>query len=157
MSDNRVERLKAASNPRKANLNDAAALSRLFASAFLNDPIIDYMVRTGAKRAAAAEALFYFLLCERDIPQGEVWMSPDGHACARWLPPGARTGPSGFSQYMRTLPMFLRVFGWGRLERAVSIIDTMEKHHPGSSLFGERPTGLTPKVAATYRLYYAKR
>jgi hypothetical protein len=130
MDDDRAKRLKAASNPRRATPEDAPVLSRLFASAFLNDPIFDFMVRTGRRRAAALQEFFQVLLCRRDIPQGEVWMSSDGHACTMWLPPGGRTGPSGFVEQLRLLPFYLRVFGFGRLGRCASIVGAMDKNHP---------------------------
>jgi hypothetical protein len=102
--DDRAKRLNATSNPRLATLEDAPALARLFASTFLNDPIFDFMVRTGPRRVAALQEFFRVLLCRRDIPQGEVWMSSDGHACTMWLPPGGRTGPGGFVEQFRLLP-----------------------------------------------------
>jgi hypothetical protein len=41
--------LEAASNPRRATLDDAVTLSKLFASAFMDDPLFDYMVRPGGR------------------------------------------------------------------------------------------------------------
>ena len=64
--------LDAASSPRRATLDDAVNLSKLFASAFMDDPLFDYMVRPGAGRAAALEMFFHEILRVRDIPQGEV-------------------------------------------------------------------------------------
>jgi ribosomal protein S18 acetylase RimI-like enzyme len=131
MDDDCVKRVKAASNPRRATPEDALVLSQLFASAFRNDPIIDFMVRTGPRRAAALEEFFHFLLHERDIQQGEVWMSSDGHACTMWSPPGASTGaPGGFVQRLRLLPAYLRIFGFARLGRCSSIVGAMKKNHP---------------------------
>jgi hypothetical protein len=96
MTDVKHVRLQSASNPRRATLDDAIPLSRMFASAFMDDPVFDYMVRSGEKRRAALETFFKAMLTARDIPQNEVWMSNDGSACVSWLPSGARRGPAGF-------------------------------------------------------------
>lgn len=130
MDEDRIERVKAASNPRRATLDDVSVLSRLFASTFVTDPIIDYMVPPGAGREAAVERLFRFLLYKRDIPQGEVWMSPDGHACTMWLPPDARRSARGVVEKLRLLPLLVSIFGFGGLARAGAITEAMEKNHP---------------------------
>jgi hypothetical protein len=71
MDDDRAKRLQAASNARRATFEDAPVLSRLFASAFLNDPIFDFMVRTGPRRATALQEFFHVLLCKRDTPRAK--------------------------------------------------------------------------------------
>ncbi len=85
MSDDtdRHARLAAAANPRRAKQSDVPVLSRLFAAAFLTDPVMDWVSRPGAvKRAAGLERFFYWLLTVRAVPYGEVWMSQDdGVAC----------------------------------------------------------------------------
>jgi hypothetical protein len=65
----------AASQPRRAHEADAAMLSRLFAAAFLSDPVFDWIARPGPKRARALERFFFWLLRARAIPFGEVWTS----------------------------------------------------------------------------------
>jgi hypothetical protein len=95
--EDKMALLEAASNPRRATLDDAVSLSKLFASTFMDDPLFDYMVRPGAGRTAALEMFFHEILRARDIPQGEVWMSSDGHACVCWLKPDARRSPCGQS------------------------------------------------------------
>jgi len=54
--------LEAASNPRRATLDDAARLSKMFASAFVDDPLFDYMLRPGTRRMAALELFFHGIL-----------------------------------------------------------------------------------------------
>jgi hypothetical protein len=88
--------LQSASSPRRATLDDVIPLSRLFASTFMDDPVFDYMVRSGEQRRAALETFFKAMFTARDIPQNEVWMSNDGNACVSCLPSGARRGPAGF-------------------------------------------------------------
>lgn len=127
--------LEAASNPRRATLGDAVSLSKLFAAAFMDDPLFDYMVRPGAGRTAALEIFFHEILRARDIPQGEVWMSSDGHACVCWLKPDARRSPGGLIQKLSWLPFFVRVHGLARFTRGMAIMEAMEKNHPREQHF----------------------
>jgi hypothetical protein len=108
MKDSKQARLVAASNPRRATLGDAVQLSYLFATAFMDDPIFDYVVRPGAGRRAALELFFRELFSARDIPQNEVWMSPDGAACVSWLAPDARHSPGGVLQELSWVPFSSR-------------------------------------------------
>src|SRR5260221_2464182 len=126
----RHARLSAASNPRRARLGDAETLSRLFAAAFLTDPVFDWIARAGPKRAQGLERFFFWLLKARAIPFGEVWMSADASTCAAWLPPDAPASPGGFVEQMRLLPLFIRLCGIPRLGRGSAMAEAMEKNHP---------------------------
>ena len=128
--EDKMALLEAASNPRRATLDDAVSLSKLFASTFMDDPLFDYMVRPGARRTAALEMFFHEILRARDIPQGEVWMSSDGHACVCWLKPDARRSPGGLIQKLSWLPFFVRVYSLARLTRGMAMMEAMEKNHP---------------------------
>ncbi len=133
--EDKMALLEAASNPRRATLDDAVSLSKLFASGFMDDPLFDYMVRPGAGRTAALEMFFYEILSARDIPQGEVWMSSDGHACVCWLRPDARRSPGGIIQKLKWLPFFVRVYSLARFTRAMAVMEAMDKHHPSEPHF----------------------
>jgi ribosomal protein S18 acetylase RimI-like enzyme len=130
MSEDRNALLAAASKPRRATMDDAAALARLFAAAFTTDPVMDWIARPGAQRARALEQFFFWLMRVRAIPFGEVWMAPDASVCAAWLPPDAPASPGGFLEQMRLMPMFVRLCGFPRLMRGSAMGDAMEKHHP---------------------------
>lgn len=130
MSEDRHARLAAASRPRRANQDDAAALARLFAAAFVSDPIFDWIARPGPKRAGGLERFFFWLLRSRAIPFGEVWMAPDACAAAAWLPPDVPPSAGGWLEQLRLLPLFIRLCGLPRLGRGSAIGDAMEKHHP---------------------------
>ncbi len=133
--EDKMALLEAASNPRRATLDDAVSLSKLFASGFMDDPLFDYMIRPGAGRTAALEMFFYEILSARDIPQGEVWMSSDGHACVCWLRPDARRSPGGIIQKLKWLPFFVRVYSLARFTRAMAVMEAMDKHHPSEPHF----------------------
>jgi ribosomal protein S18 acetylase RimI-like enzyme len=130
MEDSKQARLEAASNPRRATLDDAVQLSYLFATAFMDDPIFDYMVRPGAGRRAALGLFFRELFSARDIPQNEVWMSPDGAACVSWLAPDARHSPGGIFQKLSWVPFFFKVSGIARVGRILALLEAMAKNHP---------------------------
>ncbi len=120
--------LAAARSPRCASPADTAALARLFAAAFVSDPVFDWIARPGPKREAAMESFFSWLLATRAIPFGEVWMS-EGVAAA-WIPPDAPASPGGFFEELRLLPMFLRLCGFSRFARGSAMGEAMEKNHP---------------------------
>jgi ribosomal protein S18 acetylase RimI-like enzyme len=127
--EDRFARLAAAAAPRRASDADAAPLARLFAAAFLNDPIFDWIARRGPKRAAGLERFFFWLLRTRAIPFGEVWLADDC-AAAAWLPPDVPAGPGGTLEQLRLLPLFVRLCGFPRLLRGAAMGDAMERHHP---------------------------
>ena len=147
MTDLKQERLQSASNPRRATLDDVIPLSRLFTSAFMDDPVFDYMVRPGEKRRAALETFFNGMFTARDIPQNEVWMSNDGNACVSWLPSGARRGASGF-RILKWLPWSYRVFGFERFGRAMAIQEAMERNHPKEPHFYLAFIAVSPEFQA---------
>lgn len=128
MTEDRHALLAAASNPRRASDADAAVLARLFAAAFLTDPVFDWIARPGARRAQGMERFFFWLLRTRAVPHGEVWMSEG--AAAAWLPPDAPASPGGLFDQLRLLPMFLRLCGLPRMGRGAAIGAAMERHHP---------------------------
>jgi GNAT superfamily N-acetyltransferase len=134
MSEERARRLAAAASPRRATPDDADRLARLLTSAFLTDPVMDWIARPGPKRAAGVGAFFTMLL-SRTIPAGEVWMSDDGAACALWLPPGAPTGPRGLVQQLRLLPLFVKLCGFDRLSRGSAMSEAMRAAHPRENHF----------------------
>ncbi|MBV9903642.1 MAG: hypothetical protein JO346_03575, partial [Alphaproteobacteria bacterium] len=130
MDEDRNALLAAASNPRRATMDDARVLARLFAAAFTTDPVMDWIARPGAKRARALEQFFFWLMRVRAIPFGEVWMANDASVCAAWLPPDAPASPGGFWEQMKLMPMFVRLCGFPRLSRGSAMGDAMEKNHP---------------------------
>jgi ribosomal protein S18 acetylase RimI-like enzyme len=133
MSEDRNALLAQASVPHRAAEDDADRLSRLFAAAFVNDPVFDWVARPGPKRAAALERFFFWLLKARAIPFGEVWMSEG--AAAAWLPPNAPASPGSLVEQMKLMPLFVRLCGFPRLMRGSAMADAMEKNHPAERHF----------------------
>jgi ribosomal protein S18 acetylase RimI-like enzyme len=146
MSEDRHALLAAASAPRRATVDDARVLARLFAAAFTTDPVMDWIARPGAKRAQALEQFFFWLMRVRAIPFGEVWMAADAGVCAAWLPPDAPASPGGFFEQMRLMPMFVRLCGLPRLSRGSAMGDAMEKNHPHEPHFYLAFIGVAPRL-----------
>lgn len=130
MSDTRHEKLAAAANPRRAAQSDAGPLAQMFASAFMHDPVFDWIARPAPARGAALERFFHWVLAVRAIPFGEVWMAEDASVCAAWLPPDAPASPGGLLEQVKLLPMFVQLCGFSRLLRGQAMADAMEKNHP---------------------------
>jgi ribosomal protein S18 acetylase RimI-like enzyme len=123
-----MDRLVRTAVPCRATLSDAGDLARLFAVAFHTDPIFNWMARNDGTRLPALQEFFHWILTERSISYGEVWMT-DG-AAAIWLPPGAAASPGGFFEQLKLLPLFMRVCGISRLLRGAALAGAMEKNHP---------------------------
>lgn len=135
MNDERQALLARAANPRRATPNDTAALSRLFAAAFLADPVFAWIARTGPQRAQGIARFFHWVLEVRAIPFGEVWMAADASVCAAWLPPDAPASPGGLLEQIKLFPMFLQLCGVSRMLRGQAMADAMENNHPHARHF----------------------
>ncbi len=138
--------LSLAANPRRATMDDARAVARLFAAAFRTDPVMDWVARPGPKRAAGLERFFYWLLQVRAIPFGHVWMAEDASVAAAWLPPDAPASPGGFFEQLKLLPMFVRLCGFPRMARGSAMGAAMEKHHPHDPHFYLAFIGVAPRL-----------
>jgi ribosomal protein S18 acetylase RimI-like enzyme len=128
--EDRHARLALAANPRRATMDDARTIARLFAAAFATDPVMNWIARPGPKRAAGLERFFYWILQTRAIPFGHTWMADDASVAAAWLPPDAPASPGGFFEQLRLIPMFVRLCGFPRLGRGSAMGAAMEKNHP---------------------------
>ncbi|HVV65348.1 MAG TPA: GNAT family N-acetyltransferase [Rhizomicrobium sp.] len=144
MNQDRHALLAAARDPRRAREADAGSLARLFAAAFLSDPVFEWIARPGAGRARALERFFFWLLRHRAIPFGEVWVAQG--AAAAWLPPGAPASPGGLAQQLMLLPTFVRLCGFSRLMRGSAVGEAMEKSHPREAHFYLAFVAVAPRL-----------
>lgn len=129
---------------RRANVDDAARIARLFAAAFARDPIFDWLARTGT-RALALQRFFFWLLRERTLQHGETWMTQDGYAAAAWVPPYSEAKPVTFRDEMRLLPVIWGLTGLPRLARGAAMAAAMEKTHPQEPYFYLAFIGVAPR------------
>jgi ribosomal protein S18 acetylase RimI-like enzyme len=79
---------------RAATAEDVAAIGRVLAAAFDDDPLINWIVRQDERRAWAIEALFREVTRYAYIDAGEAYLLTDGSGAAVWRPPGGEE-PSG--------------------------------------------------------------
>jgi ribosomal protein S18 acetylase RimI-like enzyme len=131
-------------NLRRATVDDAARLARLFAAAFSRDPLFNWLARPGA-RALALQRFFYWLLRERTLPHGETWMRPDGYAAAAWVPPYFEAKPASLREEMSLLPAIWGLTGLPRLARGAAMAAAMEHAHPKEPYFYLAFIGVAPR------------
>lgn len=117
---------------RRAGEADIGAMSRLFAAAFLHDPIFDWIARPGIRRPLALERFFHETLRTHALPAGAAWTCEG--AGAVFLPPGGHVG-HGFGEYFRLLLLFARLCGVMRLRRGLAFGEAIEKHRPAEPHF----------------------
>lgn len=113
---------------RRASGNDVDHIARLFAAAYMRDPLFDWMVKTGDGRLSALKDFFEWVLKTRTIAPGETWMRPDGMAVAAWIPPGVKDSASFFIDQLRLTPLILNLTGISRMGRAAALAGAMEDH-----------------------------
>ena len=113
---------------RRASGSDVDHIARLFAAAFMRDPVFDWMVKTGEGRLSALAGFFRWVLKSRTVPTGETWIRPDGLAAAAWIPPGVAASPAFFLDQLRLTPLLLNLTGVQRLSRGLALAGAMEDH-----------------------------
>ena len=136
---------------RRATQSDVPRIARLFAASFTDDPVFDWLARTGAKRQQALQRFFAWILERRTVPFGETWMSADGLAAAAWIPPYAPASPARVAEELRLLPVMLRLTGLSRLSRGVSMAASMEDAHPDLPYFYLAFIAVAPRLQGAGR------
>jgi ribosomal protein S18 acetylase RimI-like enzyme len=106
---------------------DADPIAATLARAFHDDPLICFLLRDEAPRAARMPRLFR-LLFKLGLPHGCCDVTGGYEAAALWRPPNAWHIP--FHQYLTNGPEFLGVFGFGGALQVTQVMDTVEKRHP---------------------------
>jgi ribosomal protein S18 acetylase RimI-like enzyme len=131
---------------RRATLGDVPSLARLFAAAFVRDPLFDWLARAGTKRQRALQSFFARMLERRTLPHGETWVCADGLAAAAWIPPHAQAAPSRLTEDLRMLPVILRLTGLSRLPRGAAMAAAMESAHPKVPYYYLAFIGVAPRM-----------
>ena len=112
---------------RAATWADADPLSQTLGRAFLDDPLISFLLKDEASRAAKMPRLFK-LLFKLGLPYGACDVTSGYEAAALWRPPGQWEIP--FWQYLTNGVEFLSLFGVGGAAHVVGVMDVIEKRHP---------------------------
>jgi ribosomal protein S18 acetylase RimI-like enzyme len=130
---------------RRATIDDAARIARLFAAAFARDPVFDWLARPGGRRAIALQRFFYWVLRERSLPHGETWISDDGFSAAAWIPPYSGVAPATLREELRLLPVILGLTGVSRFSRGAAMAAALEDAHPKEPFFYLAFLGVAPR------------
>jgi len=119
------------STVRKASPDDAAALGRVLAEAFYDDPVGIWFVPDDRIRLHRLERFFRLVSAERlALPHGEARTTDDIAGAALWMPPGS-TETSALQDLM-LLPSVVRASGLGilRVLRGIAAMDAVHPHEP---------------------------
>lgn len=119
--------------PRRASVADLRVLSRLFAAAFLHDPIFEWIARPGGRRSAALERFFHAVLETHALPHGAVYIG-DGVG-AVFFPPQSAPDHHGLDDYAKLMLLFARLCGVARLARGLRFSAAIERHRPKTPHF----------------------
>ena len=72
---------------RKATMDDLPGLVSLLTTAFDEDPVIDWVMPRGERRAEAVDAFFGLILREICLPQEQTYVTDNLGAAILWEPP----------------------------------------------------------------------
>lgn len=126
---------------RAAVMADAEAASQTLARAFIDDPLICFILSDEARRPAKMPRLFK-LLFKLGLPYGACDVTEGYEAVALWRPPGKWHIP--FHQYITNGAEFLGIFGASTALRVMTIMDYIEKRHPKEPHYYLQAIGTDP-------------
>src|SRR4051794_7638069 len=76
------------SHVRRATPDDPAALARVLAAAFADDPVFGHLFPPGTARREARLRRMFTLEAARSERSGGTWVAGGGGGAAVWFPPG---------------------------------------------------------------------
>ena len=126
---------------RPATPADAMAIGETMAAAFMDDPLIGYLVPDERTRQRVAPRLFR-LIFKLGFPYGCCDVTNDVGAVALWRPPGQWEVP--IWQYIVNAGEFLAIFGGGGTLNVMKVMDLIEKQHPHEPHFYLQALGTAP-------------
>ncbi|HEX4199592.1 MAG TPA: hypothetical protein VHZ26_19305 [Caulobacteraceae bacterium] len=112
---------------RAATWADADPLSQTLGRAFLDDPMICFLLQDEATRPVKMPRLFK-LLFKLGLPYGGCDVTSGYEAAALWRPPGQWEIP--WWQYIVNGADFIGLFGLAGARHVTSVMDVIEKRHP---------------------------
>lgn len=99
----------------------------MFARAFVDDPIWDWMCRVRMRHFTRLAAPFFAAETRQHLATTSAWTTPGGTAGALWAPPGKwRTSAADLARWT---PSATRLFGL-HLPRSLSALSVVDKVHP---------------------------
>jgi len=112
---------------RAATAADADAAAATLGRAFLDDPLISFLLKNETTREANMPRLFK-LLFKLGLPHGACDVTSGYEAVALWRPPNEWEIP--WWQYIVNGAEFLGIFGFGGAGHVTWVMDIIEKRHP---------------------------
>jgi ribosomal protein S18 acetylase RimI-like enzyme len=125
---------------RSATAVDAEPAAQTLARAFMDDPLICFLLRDAQSRPRHMPTLFK-LLFKMGLPHGACDVTAGYESVALWRPPGKWHIPVW--QYVTNGPQFLGIFGLGGLS-VMGIMDRIEKVHPREPHYYLQAVGTDP-------------
>ena len=129
---------------RRAHLDDAPRIARVFAAAFASDPVFRWLTRDERPHRGALERFFLFTLRTRMLAHGETWLAANGLAAAAWVPPYAFNVSPRFVDELRMLAAILRLTGLRYLTRGAAMAAAMADAKPHEPCFYLAFIGVAP-------------
>ena len=116
-----------ATTVRKASADDARPLALALAHAFVDDPVMRWLLPGETSRTRRLRRLFATQLRHHYLPEDEVYTTREVDGAALWSPPGRwRTPPASL---LRVLPRLVWTLG-DRTPAAVRAVLAIERAHP---------------------------
>jgi ribosomal protein S18 acetylase RimI-like enzyme len=127
---------------RAATAGDIEGASAMLARAFHDDPLICFLLKDEATRAARMPRLFR-LLFKLGLPHGACDVTTGCEAAALWRPPGAWHIP--LHQWITNGADVVGMFGgFGGALHVMSVMDVVEKRHPREPHYYLQAIGTDP-------------
>jgi GNAT superfamily N-acetyltransferase len=124
---------------RQATVEDVHRLRAVLAEAFLDDPVLGWLMPDDSKRLARLRRFFAVELGHLTLPRGRVWTTSDLTGAALSLPPGAWRVP------LRATLLEGTAFGV-HLSRAARLGAAMERRHLREPHYYVRDVGVHPDM-----------
>jgi GNAT superfamily N-acetyltransferase len=123
---------------RRATVDDVSRLKRVYAEAFYEDPIIEWMIPDERSRRQRSRRFFAIELRHVALARGAVWTTTDLSGAAMSVAPGAWRLP------LRAFLLEGTTFGRWQL-RAGRLAAAMHRRHPRQSAYYFRDIGVLPE------------
>jgi GNAT superfamily N-acetyltransferase len=123
---------------RRAAVDDVSRLKRVYAEAFYNDPVIEWMIPDESSRIQRSRRFFAIELRHVALARGAVWTTTDLSGAAMSVAPGAWRMP------LRAFLLEGTTFGRRQL-RAGRLAAAMHRRHPRQPSYYFRDIGVLPE------------
>jgi len=109
--------------------NIKAQVTASLASAFHQDPVMNWFVRQDGKHDEAMTGLIGYLV-EAYMKAGWAIAAEDGSCATLWAKPGKTVAPIGFMQQIAWLPRIMRTCSLPRVPRGLNVMNALDANHP---------------------------